>query len=171
MSSVLTSRTQSSQQATLAPVLAATIVLCLAAVSVALVSQHVFGMRPCPWCILQRVIFLVIALVCGAALIVQSRRARRFFAGLAALLGISGVASAVYQHKVAASMFSCNLTLADKIITAMQLESALPYVFKIEASCADAAVDLLGLPYEYWGGALFALISVALIVALFKTRG
>jgi disulfide bond formation protein DsbB len=171
MSSLSTSRTASSQQGSLAPALAVTIVVCLAAVSVALVSQHVFGMKPCPWCILQRVIFLVIALVCGAALIVGSRTARRFFSGLAALLGISGVAAAIYQHKVAASMFSCNLTLADKIISAMQLESALPYVFKIEASCADAAVDLLGLPYEYWSGALFALIAVALVVAIVKGRG
>lgn len=171
MSAVLSSRHDARSQASIAPVLVATLVLSLAAVGAALVSQHVFGMKPCPWCILQRIIFLVIALVCGAALVVQSRPTRRFFAGLAALLGISGVAAAVYQHKVAASMFSCNLTLADKIISAMQLESALPYVFKIEASCADAAVDLLGLPYEYWGGALFALISVALIVAFFKTRG
>jgi disulfide bond formation protein DsbB len=171
MSSVLSSRDASGQQGSLGPALAVTIVVCLAAVSVALVSQHVFGMKPCPWCILQRVIFLVIALVCGAALIVDSRTARRFFAGLAAVLGISGVAAAVYQHKVAASMFSCNLTLADKIISAMQLESVLPYVFKIEASCADAAVDLLGLPYEYWSGALFALIAAVLIVAIVKGRG
>ena len=28
----------------------------LAAVAAALVSQHVFDMQPCPWCVLQRVI-------------------------------------------------------------------------------------------------------------------
>jgi disulfide bond formation protein DsbB len=170
MSSVLASDAAISQRASLTPALAATVVLCLAAVGAALVSQHVFGMKPCPWCILQRVIFLAMALVCGAALAVGSPAARRFLAGLAALLGASGVASAVYQHKVAASMFSCNLTLADKIIGAMQLESALPFVFRIEASCADAAVDLLGMPYEFWSGALFALISAGLVFAVMKGR-
>ena len=125
-------------------------------------------MKPCPWCILQRVIFLVMALLCGVALVASSPGARRLFAGLAALLGVSGVASAIYQHKVAASLFSCNLTLADKIIGALQLESSLPFVFRVEASCADAAVNLLGMPYEFWSGALFTLISAALLGALLK---
>ena len=35
----------------------------LAAVGAALVTQHGFGMLPCPWCVLQRMIFVVIALV------------------------------------------------------------------------------------------------------------
>ena len=34
----------------------------LAALGAALVSQHVFGMDPCPWCVLQRLIFAVIAI-------------------------------------------------------------------------------------------------------------
>jgi hypothetical protein len=33
----------------------------LAAVGAALVSQHRFGMEPCPWCVLQRLIFVGIA--------------------------------------------------------------------------------------------------------------
>ena len=37
--------------------------LCVAVVGAALVTQHVFDMLPCPWCILQRIIFLVIALL------------------------------------------------------------------------------------------------------------
>ena len=39
-------------------------VACVAAVGAALVSQHVYGMEPCPWCVLQRVVFLAIALAC-----------------------------------------------------------------------------------------------------------
>ena len=35
----------------------------LGAVAIALVSQHVFDMRPCAWCVFQRLIFLVIAAV------------------------------------------------------------------------------------------------------------
>ncbi|MGA0585155.1 MAG: disulfide bond formation protein B, partial [Castellaniella sp.] len=41
--------------------------LCLAAVGVALISQHAFGMKPCAWCVLQRLILLAIAAVCGLA--------------------------------------------------------------------------------------------------------
>ena len=34
-------------------------VICWGAVGAALVSQYVFDMLPCPWCTLQRLIFLV----------------------------------------------------------------------------------------------------------------
>ena len=37
----------------------------LAGVGAALVSQHVFDMQPCPWCVLQRLIFVVIAAAAG----------------------------------------------------------------------------------------------------------
>ena len=37
----------------------------------------------------------------------------------------------------------------------------LPDVFEARASCADAAVSLLGVPYEFWSAALFAAIGVA----------
>ena len=49
---------------------------CLAAVGVALVSQHVFDMQPCPWCVLQRVVFLAIALACGLGLAWRSATGR-----------------------------------------------------------------------------------------------
>ena len=41
---------------------AAAVVLPLAGVAVALLTQHALDMQPCPWCVLQRVIFLAIAL-------------------------------------------------------------------------------------------------------------
>ena len=40
------------------------------------------------------------------------------------------------------------------------LDSGLPEVFQPRASCADAAVKLLGLPYEFWSLALFVLIGL-----------
>ena len=39
-------------------------------------------------------------------------------------------------------------------------------MFEARASCADAAVSLLGVPYDFWSGALFALIGVLMVVAL-----
>ena len=37
--------------------------LAFGAVAVALLTQHSFGMAPCPWCVLQRLIFVVIGAV------------------------------------------------------------------------------------------------------------
>lgn len=143
----------------------------VAAVGAALVSQHVFGMEPCPYCVLQRVIFLAIAIACILGLVMSNPGGRRIFAALGALLGVAGIVTALYQHFVAAASQSCNLTLADKIVGGMHLDSLLPDVFSARASCADAAVDLFGLPYEFWSLALFAALTVALVRVLRQPMG
>jgi protein dithiol:quinone oxidoreductase len=136
-------------------------VACFASIGAALVAQHAFDMQPCPWCILQRLIYLLIALAAIVASLVERRKTRVALGSLVLGLAACGVASAAWQHVVAAKQFSCNLTLADQIITMLKLESVVPPLFQVTASCAEAAVSLLGLPFEYWSLVLFALIAVA----------
>jgi len=145
------------------PWLAGVAVLCVAAVGAALVSQHLFGMQPCPWCVLQRVIFLAIAIACVLGLAVPRAAGRRAAAGLALLLALCGIAAALWQHFKAAASASCNLTFADTVVTQwLQLDALLPDVFSARASCAEAAVKLLGVPYDFWSLALFFGIGVAM---------
>ena len=137
---------------------------CIGAVGVALVSQHRFDMQPCPWCVLQRVIFLAIALACVLGLAWRNRFGRCVGASLGVLLALCGIGAALWQHFQAAASASCNLTLADKIVGRwLQLDQWLPDVFEPRASCADAAVSLLGVPYDFWGLALFVLFGAALL--------
>jgi protein dithiol:quinone oxidoreductase len=131
-------------------------VVSLVAVGAALVSQHGYGMEPCPWCILQRLIFVAIALACLIGL-----AARRVAAAGVLLLALAGVAAALWQHFVAAASNSCVLTLADRIVMTLKLDSLLPDVFLARASCADAAVPLFGIPYDFYSLALFVLIALA----------
>jgi protein dithiol:quinone oxidoreductase len=142
-------------------VLAALVALPLVAVAIALVSQHGFDMQPCPWCVLQRLIFIVIALVALIGLGWRSRRGARTVALTIEALAAAGVATALWQHFVAAASTSCNLTLADRIVSASGLASLLPEVFEARASCAEAAVDMLGVPYALWGLAVFVVIGAA----------
>ena len=144
----------------------ALVVLPLAAVAAALVSQHRFGMLPCPWCVLQRLVFVAIAVAALPALLLRTPWTVRLGAGLALLLSLAGAAAALWQHFVASSAASCNLTLADRIMAATGLDQAFPSVFAAWASCADAAVKLFGLPYEFWSLALFAGLAVLSLVLL-----
>jgi len=57
-------------------------VACLAAVAVALVSQHGFGIQPCPWCVLQRAIFVAIGMVALLGAAIQVGAARLSSSGL-----------------------------------------------------------------------------------------
>lgn len=142
-----------------------------AAVGVALVAQHQFGVKPCPWCVLQRGIFLLIGTFSLLGWLVQARRALRQAALVAVLLlCAAGLTAAVFQHEVASQSASCAMGLADKIVSALGLEELWPSVFMITANCADAAAyRLLGLPYEVWSGLLFASLA-ALGLAVLSRR-
>lgn len=139
--------------------------VCVAAVGGALVAQHVYGVKPCPWCILQRGIFILIAAVCllgGAVALLLREPARSLAVRVTAvplvLLSIAGLVAATYQHEVAAQSESCAMGAADRIIQFFDLEERFPAVFMITADCAKAAAyRLLGLPYEIWSGLLFLL--------------
>ena len=145
-------------------------VACVAAVGAALVSQHVYGMEPCPWCVLQRVVFLAIALACVIGLLWRGTVGRTLAAGASLLLAISGMAAALWQHFVAAASASCNLTLADRIVGGMRLDSLWPDAFSARASCADAAVNLFGVPYEFWSLLLFAGLAVVSVRLLLPAQ-
>ena len=150
------------------------IVVPLAAVGTALVTQHVFQMQPCAWCVLQRLIFVTIAAVALLGLVgLQLRLAilSRAAAALMALLALGGVAAALWQHFVAAASVSCNLTLADRIVSGVGVDALWPQVFAAYASCADAAAKLLGVPYEFYSLTLFIVLGALAVVLLRRRRG
>ena len=149
-----------------APLFAFAAIAAFAAVAAALVSQHAFGMEPCPWCVLQRLVFVAIGVFALLGLAWRSPAGTRVAGGLALLLATAGLGTALWQHFVAARSASCNLTLADRIVNFTGLNALLPGVFEARASCADAAVSLLGVPYEFWSAALFGVIVVAAIAVL-----
>ncbi len=136
--------------------------LCLAAVGIALISQHVFDMAPCAWCVFQRLIYIGIALVCWLGLALGRMRPAlaRAAAACAALLAVGGVVAAWYQYDVAAQMFSCAQTFADRFMVQSGLDAGLPWIFGIYATCMDARVDLLGIEYALWSLALFVALAV-----------
>lgn len=150
--------------------LAGMAVASFAAVGVAFVAQHQFGVKPCPWCVLQRAIYLAIGAVALLGWLAQTRRSLRQAAILVMLvLCAAGLTAAVFQHEVASQTASCAMGLADKIVTALGLEELWPAMFMITANCAEAAAyRLLGLPYEVWSGLLFVALGALGLVVLNK---
>lgn len=143
---------------------------CFGAVGLALVSQYHFDMQPCPWCTLQRLIFLLIGALALLGLLVRSNGVRQVLAAGGLLFALAGVASALWQHFVAAAGDSCNLTLADRILQALGLWDVAPGVFAPTASCAEAAVDLMGVPYAFWSLAVFVLCALGCVQVMRSVR-
>ncbi len=137
-----------------------------AAVAFALVSQHVFGMDPCAWCVLQRLLFVAIGVFALLGLVWRGPAGTRVAGSCGLILAVAGLAAGLWQYFVAAKSSSCNLTLADRIVNATGLNALLPSVFEARASCADASTALFGVAYPLWAAALFNFFGTLMIVAL-----
>ncbi len=145
---------------------------CAASVGLALLAQHRFDMQPCPWCILQRLLFVLLAVWLAVAAALPRSPMQRVWSALAAVPAGCGVAAALWQHFVAAKSASCALTLADRVLMSTGLDTRFPEVFEVRANCADAAASILGVPFEFWSLALYAAIGILAVThALGRERG
>jgi disulfide bond formation protein DsbB len=125
-------------------------------------------MQPCPWCVLQRAVFAAMALLALVGALVPQRLVQAASLVSVDLLATAGAAAALWQHFVAKSSSSCNLTLADRIVSSLMLDGFAPQVFMATASCADAKVDLFGMSYEFWSLGLFAALGAIAVWALVR---
>ena len=146
---------------------------CFAVVVMALILQHGFHMKPCAWCTFQRLIYLLLGLVLlvAARLVMAGRPKPKAAAvmGLIAGLGAAGgVWAALYQHFVASSQTSCDLTFADRVVASVDLDKWLPWLFKANAACSDANVPLFGLPFALWSAMAFALVCLICILCFIR---
>ncbi|HLT27380.1 MAG TPA: disulfide bond formation protein B [Zeimonas sp.] len=141
-------------------------VFALAAVGAALVLQHAFEMRPCAWCTLQRLVYLVVAALAlfGFALGARAPVARGL-ALLAAAASLAGLAAALHQQFVAAQTASCAFTFADRVLMQLRLDEFAPWLFLADASCSEANVPLLGVPFALWSATAFVLLAVGSFAA------
>ncbi len=139
----------------------------LLAVLIALISQYFFDMAPCAWCVFQRLIYLTISTVCLVSVLLRPGRlwTSLTLAGVLALC-VSGISAAWYQAQVASNSFSCVQSTADQIMTKTGLESSMPWLFGIYASCMDARIKVFGLEYAYWSLILFSLLGLLATFAL-----
>ena len=131
------------------------------AFAAAIVSQHVYDIQPCPWCVLQRLNFAVIGLFALLGLVWRGPIGARVAAVVIGALAGCGVATALWQHFVAARSTSCALTFADRVMNATGFNERWPDLFMAYANCADAQPRLLGVPYEFFSLTLFVVVAAA----------
>ena len=139
---------------------------CIAALCVAMYLQHVMGMLPCPLCVIQRYLFLAVAVLC---LIGVATRMPKLWGGLA-LLGAIGGAGVAGRHVyiLAHPGLSCGIdplqTALNKVFTAEYL----PFLFQANGMCEDALAPVLGLSIPQWSLVSFSLCVLGLLVALIR---
>jgi disulfide bond formation protein DsbB len=141
---------------------------CLAMLGVGMYIQHVLDLLPCPLCVIQRYLFLTVALACllGAA---SGKPKLGAGLGLAAALGGIGVA-AKHLYVLAHPGLSCGIdpleTSLNKIFTAQYL----PFMFRADGLCEDATAPFFGLMIPQWALVWFVIFAIALAWTLARRK-
>ncbi|MDN4053794.1 disulfide bond formation protein B [Massilia sp. YIM B02763] len=147
------------------------ILLSIAAVSIALVGvalylQHVKDMLPCPLCIIQRYLFLGIAVF---ALIGAFANKIKAFGALALLSALGGLGVAgKHLYVIAHPGFSCGIDPMETALNKIPTATLLPSVFRADGYCEAATDTILGLSVPQWSAVWFVILALALVWALVR---
>lgn len=144
--------------------------LCAALLGAAVYLQITKEMAPCPWCIIQRYIFLAIGVVCliGAFLPAVFLR---FVAMLGTLLALAGTAAAgwlLYTHLV--PTVSCGIDPMESSINTLLPAKMFPLLFESQGMCSTIYDDILGLSVSQWSTLWFVFLTIVLAMASLRRK-
>ena len=140
----------------------------LALVGFALYLQHGKDMLPCPLCVIQRYIYIGLALICFiiAALPKSMMRAGT---GLAALTALSGVGVAGWHLWIKAHpAVSCGIDPLETSLNKIPTAELLPFLFKADGLCTTDYAPILGLQVPSWSFVWFGIFSILLMWAAIR---
>ena len=149
--------------------------LCLACVALlgfGLVLQHGLGLEPCPMCIVQRYVFVLIALVAGLGVAARRPWAHGAAAGLSLLLAGAGAFVAARQSYLQwypPEIASCGRDLFGMIET-FPLKRAIPMIFRGSGDCTKVDWTFLGLSIANWSFMAFVAIGLACATLALRMR-
>lgn len=141
---------------------------CFAAIGAALYLQLVKDMPPCPYCVIQRYAFLLVAIFCLIGASVKRPRPWSALALTSALAGAVVVGKHLYI--LAYPGLSCGIDPMESILNKLPTATYLPWLFQADGLCADARDVVLGLMVPQWSALCFAIVMAGLIATFVRRR-
>lgn len=145
----------------------------MALLAFGLYLQHVVGLEPCPMCIVQRYLLVLVALVAGVgAAVPATSRGGRGFAAMLLLLAVAGAFVAARQSWLQwfpPQVYACGRDLYG-MIEAFPLKRVIPMVFKGSGDCAAVDWTFLRLSIANWSFLNFTLIGTLATLLLLRPR-
>ncbi len=157
-------------------VLAAIGFICLGLLAAAWYLQYgPATQQPCPLCILQRYVYMSLAVVCLlAAAHGPQRIGALIYTAVADLLASAGAGLAIWQVTKGASMTSCLSDPIGEFVNGLPSANWWPEFLFANGGCADKYPPVFGVSVPVWSLICFlvflALISMSLVSTLRQTR-
>ena len=144
---------------------------CIALLAFGLYLQHAVGLEPCPMCIVQRYLFILVALAAGIGAALPAS-ATRWVGGLMALLSFTGASVAARQSWLQwfpPEIATCGRDLFG-MIESFPLKRVIPMVFRGSGDCSAVDWTFLGLSIANWSFLNFVLVGVIGLALLLRRR-
>ncbi|GAA5027943.1 disulfide bond formation protein B [Massilia kyonggiensis] len=147
------------------------LLLAIAAVSIALIGaalylQHVQGLLPCPLCVIQRYLYLGIAIFSLIGAFANKIKAGAGLALLCALGGLGFVGKHLYV--LAHPGFSCGIDPMQSTLNKIPTATLLPGLFQADGLCEAAQETVFGLNVPQWSAVWFTILTLALVWVLVR---
>ncbi len=149
-------------------------VVCIGLLGFALYLQHARGLDPCPWCVVQRIGFLLVALIALVGALHRPGAAGTFaysFLGLVtALAGAAAGAYHVWLQSDPERAAKCAGSAVERILDQLDLGRIVPPLLQYDGPCTLKAWRLLGLSVPEWSLAWFVLLAIVFLALPFLVR-
>lgn len=123
---------------------------------------------PCAWCILQRMAYLGLMIFGLSGLLMKYMGhllMSRFLAFNGIAMSIFGMWSAYQQASSVKDSSNCGISLANKWLMKIDMESISKVFFQVKANCSDASFPIAGIPMEWVSMTGFALAFLICVLA------
>ena len=145
--------------------------VCVALLAFGIYLQHWRNLDPCPWCVVQRLDYMLIGII---ALIGALHRpgpiGTAFYASLgfgAAGAGVAAAAYQVYLQADPARAARCVGSPVERILDQLAVGQAIPPLLQYNGPCTPASWSLLGLSVPEWSLVWFVVLALAFVTIPF----
>jgi disulfide bond formation protein DsbB len=147
-------------------------IACLGLVGGALYLQFAKGEDPCPLCIIQRYLFVFVAVLAFAGATRNRWGGITAIETLIAILALGGIGTATRHLFIQLNPgFSCGFDAMQPVIDSLPPAHWLPSVFKVAGLCETVYPPILGILLPGWALIGFLLIFVPIMASLLRRRG
>jgi disulfide bond formation protein DsbB len=151
-------------------VLLATAIASFALIGVALYLQLVLNMLPCPWCVVQRYIFIDIGVIALVSAFFPANK-MKFGTGLGLLSSLSGVGVAAWHVWIQAHpSVSCGIDPLETSLNTFFTAKLLPTLFFANGECTAEYPPILGMTVPQCALLWFVIFTLVFAWLTFKVK-
>jgi disulfide bond formation protein DsbB len=139
--------------------------ICLGLLGYALYLQHWGGLDPCPWCVVQRLGFMLVGLIALVGALHGRGAATYATLGLgAALAGAAAGAYHVWLQSDPVRAAKCVGSPVELVLDKLAIGKVAPGLLQYDGPCTLKPWSFLGLSIPEWSLAWFVILAIAFLV-------